>query len=48
MTSADQLNFTNAGVAPATPMMPKKYVYSVRSELVYRFNFGGPAVVAKY
>jgi len=26
----------------------RKYVHSVRSELVYRFNWGGGAVVAKY
>ena len=26
----------------------KKYVHTVRSELVYRFNWGGSAVVAKY
>ena len=43
-----QLNFTNAGVRTNDSYDAEKWVYSVRSELVYRFNFGGPAVVAKY
>ena len=40
--------FNNTNILNGTSYDAEKWVYSVRSELVWRFNFGGPAVVAKY
>jgi outer membrane immunogenic protein len=40
--------FTNTNIRTNDSYDAEKWVYSVRSELVYRFNFGGGAVVAKY
>jgi outer membrane immunogenic protein len=37
-----------AARVPGDSYDSKKYIQTVRSELVYRFNFGGGAVVAKY
>ena len=45
-TQSDYFNNTNVRTGFAYDA--EKWVYSVRSELVYRFNFGGSAVVAKY
>jgi outer membrane immunogenic protein len=39
--------FTATGLPTGTSEDSKKWVQTVRSELVYRFNWGGP-VVAKY
>ena len=40
--------FTAAGSAPTRFQIDsEKFVHTVRSELVWRFNFGGP-VVARY
>jgi outer membrane immunogenic protein len=41
------LFFTNTGVGTGDAIHAQKYVQTVRSELVWRFNWGGP-VVAKY
>ena len=44
-----QYNFiTNTNIRAGSSYDAEKWVYSVRSELVWRFNFGGGAVVAKY
>jgi outer membrane immunogenic protein len=40
--------FQNTNIRTGSSYDAEKWVYSVRSELVYRFNFGGGAVVAKY
>jgi haloalkane dehalogenase len=40
--------FNNTNVRTGASYDAEKWVYSVRSELVYRFNFGGGAVVARY
>ena len=40
--------FTNTNIRSGNSYDAEKWVYSVRSELVWRFNFGGGAVVAKY
>jgi outer membrane immunogenic protein len=40
--------FNNTNIRTTNSYDAEKWVYSVRSELVYRFNFGGGAVVAKY
>ncbi len=40
--------FNNTNIRTGSSYDAEKWVYSVRSELVWRFNFGGAAVVAKY
>ena len=40
--------FNNTNIRTGVSYDTEKWVYSVRSELVWRFNFGGGAVVAKY
>ena len=40
--------FNNTNIRTGIAYDTEKWVYSVRSELVWRFNFGGGAVVAKY
>jgi outer membrane immunogenic protein len=45
-TQYNYFNNTNTRVGGSYDA--EKWVYSVRSELVWRFNFGGGAVVAKY
>jgi outer membrane immunogenic protein len=41
------LTFVPSGVASGDSIDSRKYVHTVRSEIVWRFNFGGP-VVARY
>jgi outer membrane immunogenic protein len=43
----ERLAYSQAGVVTAFSIDSHKYVHTVRSELVWRFNFGGP-VVARY
>ena len=40
--------FTTTGLPTGYSEDSKKWVHTIRSELVYRFNWGGGAVVAKY
>jgi outer membrane immunogenic protein len=44
---SDNVAVLNNGAATLDHVNSRKYVHTVRSELVYRFNFGGP-VVARY
>jgi outer membrane immunogenic protein len=46
-TKTNPIFLTATGASVLASLDSKKYEHSVRSELVYRFNFGGP-VVAKY
>ena len=46
-TRTNPIRFTATGLPVGTSEDSHKYVHTVRSELVYRFNWGG-AVVAKY
>jgi len=46
-TEVNPIRVTATGLATIYSEDSKKYVHTVRSELVYRFNWGGP-VVAKY
>lgn len=46
--SATDTLLTPAGALTTTAVDSHKYVHTVRSELVYRFNWGGAPVVAKY
>ena len=43
----DNIFVQAGGVVTADSVEQRKYVHTVRSELVWRFNFGGP-VVARY
>jgi outer membrane immunogenic protein len=42
------LRFSTTGLITGDSLDSKKWVQTIRSELVYRFNWGGGAVVAKY
>jgi outer membrane immunogenic protein len=44
---ADQVALLSSGFATGDYINSRKYVQTIRSELVWRFNFGGP-VVARY
>ena len=46
-TEVNPIKITATGLNTIYSEDSKKYVQSVRSELVYRFNWGGP-VVARY
>jgi outer membrane immunogenic protein len=46
-TATNPLRITATGALTGDSMDSKKWVQTIRSELVYRFNWGGP-VVAKY
>lgn len=43
----DNVRFLDVGVPSDLSVDVRKYVQTVRSELVWRFNFGGP-IVARY
>jgi outer membrane immunogenic protein len=44
----EHLLFLNSGVPTSNSLDSHKYVHTVRSDLVWRFNFGGRPVVARY
>jgi outer membrane immunogenic protein len=47
--SADLVNVLQTTGAPTPAFLEnRKYVNTVRSEIVWRFNFGGAPVVARY
>ena len=46
--SSDQVALFSAGTTRTDSVDSKKFVQTIRSELVWRFNFGGGPVVARY
>lgn len=46
--SADNVPLLAGGLQTGDYVNSRKYVHTVRSELVWRFNFGGSPVVARY
>jgi len=47
-TKTNPLRFSATNLLTGASIDSHKYVHTVRSELVYRFNWGGSGVVAKY